>query len=168
IDSFEANWRQRWMAPNARYQGSWLVGVRHFILNEQFTYKTQSSLNAANPGIPARAQFDTNASNDLTGFQFGGDLWICIIPGLRISGELQAGVYGDHIDVLNSAFVNTPGAGANPFHERAKKDDVSFIGQANLLATYRINYNWTARAGYTFLYVDGVALATENFNPAPP
>jgi hypothetical protein len=37
-----------------------------------------------------------------------------------------------------------------------------------LLATYRINYQWTLRAGYQFLFVDGVALATENFNPVAP
>ena len=47
-------------------------------------------------------------------------------------------------------------------------NDVSFVGQANLLATYRINYQWTLRAGYQFLFVDGVALASENFNPVLP
>ena len=36
------------------------------------------------------------------------------------------------------------------------------------MATYRLNYQWTAKLGYHFLYVDGVALATENFNPTPP
>ena len=28
FDSFEINYRQRWMSPNCRYQGSWLCGVR--------------------------------------------------------------------------------------------------------------------------------------------
>lgn len=36
------------------------------------------------------------------------------------------------------------------------------------MATYRINYHWTFRAGYEFLFVDGVALATENFNATAP
>jgi hypothetical protein len=33
---------------------------------------------------------------------------------------------------------------------------------------YRLNYNWTFKLGYQFLFVDGVALASENFNPTPP
>ena len=37
-----------------------------------------------------------------------------------------------------------------------------------MLTTYRLNYQWTLRGGYTFLFVDGVALASENFNPSPP
>ena len=45
---------------------------------------------------------------------------------------------------------------------------MSLLGEANLLATYRLNYQWTLRGGYQFLYVDGVALASENFNSAPP
>ena len=49
--------------------------------------------------------------------------------------------------------------------EPASDNQVSFIGQANLLATYRLNYQWTSASGYQFLFVDGVALASENFNP---
>jgi hypothetical protein len=37
-----------------------------------------------------------------------------------------------------------------------------------LLVTYRVNQQWTLRGGYHFLYVDGVALAPENFNTVPP
>jgi hypothetical protein len=37
-----------------------------------------------------------------------------------------------------------------------------------LLLTYRLNYNWTVRGGYQFLFVDGVALGPENFNPEAP
>ena len=45
---------------------------------------------------------------------------------------------------------------------------VSFVGDANVQALYRLNYQWTLRAGYNFLFVDGVALAPENFNTIPP
>lgn len=33
---------------------------------------------------------------------------------------------------------------------------------------WRLSQNWTLRGGYMFVYVDQVALAAENFNPAPP
>jgi hypothetical protein len=168
FDSFEIDWRCRWMSPNCRYQGSWTVGARHFILDEKFRYVSVSGPN----GFPtatgfeaARAQVDTDVTNNLTGIQFGSDLWICILPGLRAGGELKAGVYGNHMNVNTTAGSNLI---ANDFFEFQDANDVAFIGQANLLATYRINYQWTLRAGYTFLFVDGVALASENFNPRPP
>jgi len=168
FDSFEINWRCRWMAPNCRYQGSWLIGVRHFILDEKFRFATSSAVNGslgAVSFIPAQSRTDTDTTNNLTGLQVGTDLWICILPGLRAGGELQGGVYGNHMNVNTTAGSNlVPGV----FRERLQSNDVSFIGQANLLTTYRINYQWTLRAGYTFLFVDGVALASENFNPRPP
>ncbi len=47
FDSIELNYRQRWVAPNARIQGSWLAGVRYFYLKEDFLYTTSSPLNSA-------------------------------------------------------------------------------------------------------------------------
>jgi len=168
FDSFEINYRQRWMAPNCRYQGSWLCGVRHFILDEKFRYFTSSSLAGINgdPLDPAQARFDTDVTNQMTGFQVGGDMWICVLPGLRLGGEVKVGVYGNHMNVNTIAGVNY--GNIPTFREEQQVNDVSFLGQADLTATYRINYQWTARLGYQFLFVDGVALATENFNTSPP
>jgi len=172
FDSFEINWRKRWMAPNCRYQGSWTLGVRHFILDESFFFASSSTANGFVPPfpiggfIPARGLSQTFTTNDLTGIQIGTDAWVCVLPGLRVGGEFQAGVYGNHTNINNVYSTNlTPGT---VVRERLGSNDVSFIGQANLLATYRFNYQWSGRIGYQFLYVDGVALASENFNPLPP
>jgi hypothetical protein len=165
FDSFEINFRQRWMAPNCRYQGSWLVGVRHFILDEQFEFLTSARLPEQDPFNPARSRTTVDTTNAMTGFQFGGDVWICVLPGLRIGSEAKAGVYGNHMNVNTTLGVTT---NETDFVEELDGNDVSFVGQIDLLATYRINYQWTARFGYQFLYVDGVALAPENFNPDPP
>jgi hypothetical protein len=172
LDSFEVNWRNRWMAANGRYQGSWLLGVRSVIVDEKLRYATSSSLNGfINPVTgftPAQARFDTVTNNDLTGLQIGSDLWMCVIPGFRLGGEVQAGVYGNHITTLNTIGVNDVAAPNNQFQEKIKDTNVAFVGQINLMATYRLNYSWTIRSGYQFLYLSGLALATENFNPAPP
>jgi hypothetical protein len=45
---------------------------------------------------------------------------------------------------------------------------VAFVGDATVMMTYRINYQWNVKVGYQFLYADGVALASETFNPTPP
>jgi hypothetical protein len=146
--------------------------VRHFILDESFLFASSSTANGFVPPfpiggfIPARGLSQTFTTNDLTGIQIGTDAWICILPGLRVGGEFQAGVYGNHMNINNVYSTNlTPGTGVR---ERLGSNDVSFIGQTNLLATYRFNYQWSGRIGYQFLYVDGVALASENFNPLPP
>lgn len=159
FDNFEINFRQRWVAPSTRYQGSWLIGARYFKLDEQFSLFTQSTLNQA------AADYRVTVFNSLTGMQFGGDIWFCLIPGLRVGGEAKAGVYGNHAGQTTTIFATSL---ATPFQETAKTNDVAFVGDVSLLATYRINYNWNVKLGYHFLYVEGVALASETFNPTPP
>lgn len=159
FDNFEVNYRNRWLAPNSRYQGSWLVGVRYFSLNEKFNYDTISVLNNG------QMNYNDHVLNNLTGAQIGGDLWICLLPGLRIGGEAKVGVYGNHA-ISNTTISATSLATA--YEERVKNNDVAFVGDAQLLATYRVNQQWTLKLGYQCLVVDGVALAIENFNPTPP
>jgi hypothetical protein len=45
---------------------------------------------------------------------------------------------------------------------------VAFVAEANLQFIYRINPNWTLGGNFNFVYLDGVALAPENFNTAAP
>jgi hypothetical protein len=169
FDSFEVNYRQRWMSPNCRYQGSWLVGARHFILDEKFRYETVGRrINVLNPADRARLRSDTDTTNNLTGIQAGGDFWICLLPGLRLGAEAKAGVYGNHAGINNTIGVNDIVSPFNPFLERLTTNDVSFLCDANVQATYRLNYQWTLRGGYNLLFVDGVALAPENLNPVLP
>jgi putative beta barrel porin BBP7 len=180
FDSFEVNFRQRWMAPNCRYQGSCLFGVRYFKLDEDFNYFAQSTANTI-PGdpladpptvdiVPALAN-NINVHNNMVGAQIGGDLWMCILPGLRVGAEGKAAVLANRIAVESTLSTNVPDIDGNPqpaLIEDLVENDVSFLGEANLFATYRLNYQWTLRGGYQFLYVDGVALAPENFNAQPP
>lgn len=156
FDNFEINFRRRWVAPNCRYQGSWLAGVRYFKLDEDFQYVSVAT---------GTADFDVNTNNSLTGFQAGGDLWLCVVPGLRIGGEFKAGVFGNHASQGTTISASSL---ALPFEESVVSNDVAFVTNLDLLMLYRLNYNWTLRVGYQFLFVDGVALASENFNPTPP
>jgi hypothetical protein len=71
----------------------------------------------------------------------------------------------DSVITVNTQPINPP---VNPFTEEQIHNDVAYVGDASLIATYRVNYQWTVRGGYQLLYVDGVALATDNFNIEPP
>lgn len=166
FDNYEINFRQRWQSPNCRYQGSWLAGIRYFQLDERFDYVTRvDGALAADPDVVVRTNVDVN--NALTGIQIGGDLWICLLPGLRVGGEGKFAVLGNHANVDNT--ISVTGV-ANPvtFADGVVVGDVSFLGDLAAYATYRLNYNWTLKAGYQVLYLEGAALASENFNAAPP
>ncbi len=159
FDSVELNYRQRWVAPNCKLQGSWLAGVRYFYLEEDFRYYTVSFARLG------AAAYDIGVSNSLTGGQVGGDLWACILPGLSIGAELKAGIYGNRatqrtrIDALSFAA---------PVYETVTDTAASFLGDAKTTVPWRLNQSWTLRGGYLFVYASEVALAAENFNSAPP
>jgi len=159
VDSVEMNYRRRWMAPNRRVQGSTLFGIRYAYLDEDFRYLT---LGPKNPGM---MNYLVNTTNSMTGAQVGGDLWLCIIPGLSVGGEAKVGLYGNRATQRTTIEADSF---TEPYTEKVRNDMASFLGDANLTVIWRINQNWTFRAGYTFLYLDAVALASDNFNPQPP
>lgn len=159
IDNLELNFRQRYQGYGCKIQGSWLAGARFFGLNEDFRMQTLSTLNNAS------AQYDVGTYSGLIGGQGGGDLWICVIPGLSIGAEGKAGVY------MNNASQNTTIEGTTlipALQERVTDCNVAFLGEASFMALWRLSQSWTVRGGYNIIYVDGVALATDNFNPTPP
>ena len=154
-----------------------MIGVRYFKLDEDFNYFANGAVIPGDPAAvpPTEDIFpeltnNINVHNNMVGAQIGGDIWMCILPGLRVGAEGKAAVLGNHIAVENTITTNVPidGVFPAPLVEDLVEDDVSFLGEANLLVTYRLNYQWTLRGGYHFLYVDGVALAPENFNSRPP
>jgi hypothetical protein len=173
FDSFELSWRKRWTGPNCRLQGSWLAGVRYIYVLEDFEYYTIGGFeNDPTTGLlrsRGRMDYDIRTKNSLTGFQMGGDLWTCIIPGVRLGGELKAGIYGNYAQYGNDILATTTSpAQANRLREADTTTDATFVTEASLALLYRISPNWTLRGGYHFLYLDGIALAPENFNSTYP
>ncbi|GIW92530.1 MAG: hypothetical protein KatS3mg110_0571 [Pirellulaceae bacterium] len=168
FDTLELGFRRRWMAPNCRIQGSWLAGVRYFRLEEQFIHRTR--VNYPDPNDPSTnitgfMDYFVGTANSMTGFQVGGDLWATLFPGIQVGSELKAGIYGNRADQRTTIDAQTL---TLPVEESARHDAVAFLAEANLTGTWRLGQHLTARGGYTLLYVDGVALAPENFNPEPP
>jgi hypothetical protein len=159
FDNFEMNYRRHWQGADCRLQGSWVLGCRYFKFDEDFDFVSVSPLNAG------QLRYHINATNSLVGAQTGGDSWICLIPGVRLGGEFKAGVYGNHSS-QGSRFTAT--SLAVPYTESAGSNDVAFVSDAALFVTWRINYQLNLKIGYNFLFVDGLTLASENFNKTPP
>ena len=171
-DNFELNVRKRFTAPNCRLQYSWLAGVRYLYLLEDFSYLTLGGdADAIMPGLQSRGSMNYNVGtrNSLTGLQVGGDAWVNLVPGVNVGADIKAGVYGNYANQTTNilATTTTPAAGST-YAESLNTYDIALITDANLYFMWRLGPHWSVRAGYNFMFMDGVALAPENFNSAPP
>jgi hypothetical protein len=172
VDNFELNIRKRYTMPNCRVQVSWLAGVRYLYLLEDFQYFTLGG--DADPvmaGLQTRGSMDynTRTRNSLTGFQMGGDIWANVVPGISVGADIKAGVYGNYANQTTGIIATTTApANTATFSESVDGNDIAMVAEANLNFIYRMGPHWTLRAGYTMLFLEGVALAPENFNATPP
>ncbi len=170
FDSLELNYRRRWMGPTCLVQGSWLIGVRYFELEDrlQFYSFAERDLELP-PGADSggEAWYDLKTRNYMTGAQLGGDMWLCLLPGLRLGLDGKAGIYGNNVKVDTTMYgydwYDNFISRIPP--EALGNDKVSFIGELQLLMTYQISHNFTVRGGYQMLFAEGVATALDNFNP---
>ena len=166
LNNGEINFRRRWAEPAGFFQGSFLSGVRYLDLDEQasFTARGANNNTAANNGLRF-LDYTTNTQNSLVGFQVGADLWYNVIPGVKVGVEAKSGVYNNRAHQDTAIIANSL---PNSVTEEVLSNRVAYISQIAPQAYYRLNYSWAVRSSYQLIYIDGVALATENFNAAPP
>ena len=157
LDAVELGFRKRWDDPNSRWQGSWLAGVRHFYMTEDFAFGSIS-----NNGM---LDYDSSTVNAMTGFQLGADLWFAAANGLDFGLFGKVGVYGNRIKQKSRYFATSinPAIASSQADERA-----SFVLEAGAMVNWRVSQNVNVRAGYQVLVLDGVALASDQFSNNPP
>lgn len=173
FDSLELNYRRRWLGPTCLFQGSWMVGVRYVKLRERLRWLSIASRDTTGDGIDdtgGEGYFNLDATNYMTGPQIGGDLWMCICPGFNVGVDGKFALLGNnakqHTEIFGIDLVDTY-VGIVP-SETTGNDKISFLAELSLNATYRLNHRLTFRAGYELVWIEGVALALENFNPEVP
>ncbi|MCA9240771.1 MAG: BBP7 family outer membrane beta-barrel protein [Planctomycetales bacterium] len=153
----EISYRRYWVGHSPRVSGAWLWGFRYTRLKDEFNYRTQANGTFRNY---------VEAENDLAGFQFGSDAWVCLRQGLRAGLEGKAGIYGNDVNVINRASTS-PVATVN-INEVMDQDEVSFIGELRLMMVADICPSWSVKCGYEVLILTSVATSLDNFNPASP
>ncbi len=161
----EINFRRRWTEPHGFFQGSFLAGVRYIDLDEQarFSARGQNNNTQANNGLRF-FDYTTDTQNSLVGFQVGADLWYNWIPGVKVGVEGKTGAYNNRAHQITSIVANSiPG-----LNEEVLSNRCAYVTQLSSQLVYRLNYSWSVRSSYQIIYIDGVALATENFNATPP
>ena len=131
--------------------------VRYLYLLEDFLYHTE--------GPNGFMDYNVGTRNSLTGGQIGGDLWVCIIPGVKFGVEVKGGVYGNRATQNTNLLSNS----INPaLLEEVGTDTACFALEVGVMFIYKVNQNFTLRGGYQSMAIDGLALAPENFDPTPP
>ena len=143
-----------------RKQGCcWLTpfgGFRWIELHEDFALTMPETTGGFLPGTV----HGTNADNHLYGFQLGANGLLMDRGCLRLEGVINAGIYGNHADHDTFAFVEQLG-----FIEQARGQTsrAAFVGELKLAGKYQISDGLAVRGGYQLMWIDGVALAPNQF-----
>ncbi len=146
LDSLEVNLSfptQRWLTP--------LAGVRWVQLHESGL----TIVDQFQPGLYDR--YGIRANNALVGVQIGaaGRLWNG--PRLHIDSVIKGGLYGNTASRSFDADVGLIGQ----YHLSATDTCTAFVGELGFSATYQVTQRLAVRAGYEWMWLDGVALAPD-------
>ena len=163
LHNAEVNYRRQWVSPFCWLQGSFLGGIRYFDLDENFAFDATGSTTGNFVFTDIRTfNMTTQTRNQLTGFQFGGDAWVSLIPGIHLGLESKGGIYGNHAESETSTSTTWNAIGTA--REFLSGGRTAYMSELVASAVYRVNYSLSVKASYNLLYVDNVALAGENFN----
>lgn len=140
---------------------SFLVGFRYLELNEELRL-FQNTFVGADENLTATS---LDATNHLIGFQIGADGQIWNRGRLELDCVLKAGIYNNNATTQTlrsqSLVVDVDSA-------RASNDHTAFIGEIGLTGLYKLDRGWAIRGGYQLLWIEGVALASDQIAVSDP
>jgi hypothetical protein len=137
-----------------------LAGVRYLQLDDRILVSQLTTVG----GFDATQQLD--GFSQMVGFQVGGDAVLLRRGGFSLDTSLKAGIYGD---LARNAFTYDSTALAVHGASGASATNVAFCGEIGITATYDLTQQMSLRGGYQLLWLDGVALASQQpiVNPPP-
>jgi hypothetical protein len=148
---------RRWVRPTT----SVLIGFRYINVNEQFQLSSFNDANNVNTGTSGLYSARTN--NNLYGGQIGTE-WLhpVFTPKLLFSIEAKGGLYLNAANQTNS--LNSAGTVTN-----GSASDTQFARMVDVTAglTLLVGNHMTLRGGYTFFFLNGVALAPDQLDTNP-
>jgi len=161
LQSTEFSYRRYWVGQNPRISGTWLLGARYLRMTDTLRFDAEAFM--AGSEVNSRRTWDSE--NDMVGFQFGGDGWICLRQGLRIGGEAKTGFYNNRFKFRHSGDFPALAQGANPpadFDVSAEGNQVAFAAEGGITMVADILPSWSIRGGYQVLYLNSLATAGGN------
>ena len=159
LDNAEINVKQAIDMPPGTAL-NFLVGVRHVGLRETFEYASQPVPLDFTPGNPVGV--NTHTRNDLWGPQIGGLIEMGAAPNAWLSFEIKGAICNNSISRELDANI-----GGNLYdHGRYVQNSTAYVADFNLSLFWRPTASLTTRFGYQALWINGLALASENSQPA--
>lgn len=149
LNSSEFNWRQQ---RSERF--SWLVGFRWIELQDTIDFFVST-------GGPSTS-LSWNTNNHMYGGQIGADylFWQSTARPLSVKGSGKFGVFGNDADNDFSQFIG-------PVQIVDGGDfgsETAFVTDLAVWVTYQLSDRWSVRGGGMFLYMDGVALGSDQIS----
>jgi hypothetical protein len=165
INSAEANvfsttheWResaQGWLTVD------WLAGFRYVGVEEQASIEVDSCSTCVGPNV-VNVPYSVRTRNNMFGAQIGNRSRLTW-QRWALEGWAKAGLLGNSQEQLQSSLIDYRG-----FEQRGATSSwgtgVGFIGDINMSAIYRLTDVWGIRAGYNLIWIDGLALAPNQFD----
>jgi hypothetical protein len=124
------------------------VGFRYLELSEQ---GGSSLVNAAIP-----ADYGVTTENHLYGAQIGAQSLLWCHECFQLDAIGKVGIYGNDAD--HNALITT---GVATVNAGGSDDSTAFVGELGIQGAALLTANLSVRGGYRLLWVDGVALASD-------
>jgi hypothetical protein len=145
---------------------SYLVGLRYMTLGDGALWHGQGTIDDAGDINFITADYNVKTENDLLGLQIGSEL---TFRRCKWSWGVRAKV-GPYINFARDVQEIKNNALGDPFNSvfldsrlTAKKQLIALIGEVGFEATYKFKPNLMGRAAYDFMWINGLALAPEQY-----
>jgi hypothetical protein len=128
-----------------------LIGFRAVQIHENFhvDYPTNSAL------------YSIESENRLYGMQIGGEGKLFYTDNFLISTVLKAGLFENNSEQTTTDISGQLSNRLAPFSIGGATNQASFVGELGVMGTYRWTESVLFRLGYNVMWIDDIALATE-------
>jgi hypothetical protein len=144
---------------------SFLSGLRYVNHRESLDWDATGILVQPTPALREDGFYEVQTENNMFGGQLGASMthdtarW-------SLTALVKGGPMWNRID-LNSRFQVGQTEIINAGVTNSREDDLSFCGEAQLLAKWHLRPNLSLRAGFELLFVDSIANAPWQLNFVP-
>ncbi len=157
--SAELNVRTWINMPPGPFDVSLLVGARYMSAYEEFGFRTVSALPLPG-GSQNSATVATN--NDMYGVQIGIDFKWLVYSKFYFDYDLKGGVLNNFASQTTQYSHIDQNGVQTDFATGADRQRTVWFGDMMLTGNFQFRPNWTLRAGYQAIFVDGLALGPNN------
>lgn len=161
LQSTEFSYRRYWVGHSSRVSGTYLLGFRYLRMTEDFNFDTVTDVLTQTPNF---GNLFWGSTNDLVGFQLGGDGCFCLLQGLRLNAEGKAGIYNNRWKYGHSTSLPDPDFDNVNFSTDGNQ--VAFAGEGKAELVFDILPSWSLRGGYRVLYMSSLVTVGNNIDAA--